>query len=231
MVKKLKEKIIILIPAYNPDKELIKLVKELTENYKIIVINDGSDSKKYFNAIKKDCKILEHSVNKGKGRALKTGFRYIIENYHNAIGVVTIDADGQHDIQDIYKICEVFKQQSDILIFGKRNFDSKEIPFRSRIGNKMISRLIEKKTRKNIGDTQTGLRAIPIKYLKDFERIYGERFEYETNVLLYCIKQKINIHEIAIKSIYKNKNKMSHFRMLRDSMIIYNQLRKKLRGK
>ena len=190
MVRELKKEIVILIPAYNPSEELIKLVRDLKKSYKIIVVNDGSESRRYFEEIKKDCKILEHNRNKGKGRALKTGFRYVIKNYHDVIGVVTVDADGQHEIQDIYKICEVFQKQKDMLILGKRNFNVKGIPLRSRMGNKMISKIIEKKAKRSIEDTQTGLRAIPIKYLKDFEKIDGERFEYETNILLYCIKKK-----------------------------------------
>ena len=226
MVRELKKEIVILIPAYNPSEELIKLVRDLKKSYKIIVVNDGSESRRYFEEIKKDCKILEHNRNKGKGRALKTGFRYVMKNYHDVIGVVTVDADGQHEIQDIYKICEVFQKQKDMLILGKRNFNVKGIPLRSRMGNKMISKIIEKKAKRSIEDTQTGLRAIPIKYLKDFEKIDGERFEYETNILLYCIKKKIDILEITIKTVYKNKNKASHFRILKDSINIYKQVRK-----
>lgn len=98
---------IILIPAYNPDNKLIRLVHELIFlKIPIVVVNDGSD--KYFNYIfeiiksKLRVKVINHEINWGKGAALKTGIKYIMENYKECIGIFT--ADGQHLPKDIIKI-------------------------------------------------------------------------------------------------------------------------------
>ena len=96
---------IVLIPAYMPDEKLIKVIKELIKNdEKILIVNDGSGSgfdDIFDEARKLGCEVLEHDINKGKGRALKTGFRYCIEHNYSA---VTADADGQHLPKDIMNI-------------------------------------------------------------------------------------------------------------------------------
>ena len=74
-------KVVPIIPALNPDDKLIKLVEELKNTFKdIIIVNDGSDSDEIFNKIKKNngCIILTHDVNKGKGEGLKTAFKYYL---------------------------------------------------------------------------------------------------------------------------------------------------------
>ena len=84
----------------------------------------------------------------------------------------------------------------------------------------MFKKILKIKTKTNISDTQTGLRVIPTRFIKEFCEIHGERFEYETNMLIYCTKNKINIQESKIQSIYINKNESSHFRPIIDSSTI-----------
>ena len=97
----------IIIPSLNPDSKLEKVVEGLVEaGYEdIVVVNDGSDTE-HMEPFKrlgklKQCTILTHEVNKGKGRALKTAFSYILENRKNIDGVVTVDGDNQHQVKDI----------------------------------------------------------------------------------------------------------------------------------
>ena len=222
----MKDNILIIIPAYNPGEKLVKLIKALKDSQysKILVINDGSEKNDIFQKIREEVIIVEHKENKGKGQALKTGFNYCINNMKNVNGVITVDADGQHIIEDINKVYDEFQKDASYICLGSRNFEKDNIPFRSRLGNKIISKVLEKKTNISIRDTQTGLRALPIQYMKKLIEIPGERFEYETNMLLYCIKEKINIKEIPIKSIYFNKNKGSNFKVLKDSLQIYNTI-------
>lgn len=224
----MKDDVAIVIPAYNPGERLIDLIDKLEESKytNIIVINDGSKSKEVFEKIKHRAIILEHSTNQGKGNALKTGFNYCTKNMSNSIGVITVDADGQHAIEDINAIYEKLKIKRDSILLGSRNFDEANIPYRSKFGNKIISKILETKTNMKIEDTQTGLRAIPIKYLQKLEEISGERFEYETNMLIYCIKNKMQIEEIPINTIYIDKNKHSHFNVFMDSINIYKAVKK-----
>ncbi|SCY49046.1 Glycosyl transferase family 2 [Lachnospiraceae bacterium XPB1003] len=108
-------RIAIIIPAYEPDKRLISLIDDLVQKEigPIFVVNDGSDMSFdcIFNAIKDKVEnsgglILKHEVNKGKGRALKTAFGYILDNVKNVQAVVTADSDGQHTSECIQHVID-----------------------------------------------------------------------------------------------------------------------------
>lgn len=224
-----KDKIVIIIPAYNPDEELLEIVKELKNaNFnRIVVVNDGSiKGIEYFRKIGKDTIIIEHKQNRGQGTAVKTGIQYCLNNISNIMGVITMDADGQHLVEDVNKICEELKNKRDSIILGSRNFKKKNTPFRSKLGNSLMTKKLKKKTGITINDTQTGLRAIPYCYLKEFENIESNRFDFAIDVILYCIQHNIPIEEYSIQTVYINKNKNSHYRVIKDTLMIYKKIRK-----
>lgn len=224
-----KDKIVIIIPAYNPDEELLEIVKELKNaNFnRIVVVNDGSiKGIEYFRKIGKDTIIIEHKQNRGQGTAVKTGIQYCLNNINNVMGVITMDADGQPLVEDVDKIYEEFKNKKDTVILGSRNFSEKNTPIRSKIGNKLMTKILKKKTGKVIKDTQTGLRTIPYCYLKEFENIESNRFDFAIDVILYCIQHNIPIEEYSIQTVYINKNKNSHYRVIKDTLMIYKKIRK-----
>ena len=208
------KKTIILIPAYNPTKDLITLIYKLKKNkeFDIVVVDDGSnkEGKLILKKIKNEVIFLSHEENRGKGAALKTGFKYVNENIKDIYGVITVDADGQHSYEDILKISRNLIENNKNISLGVREF-SNSIPRKSRYGNNITKFIFKLITGKYISDTQTGLRGIPSMYLNDMISIYGERYEYEINMLLYIIDKKINIDEIKIKTIYINDNKASSF--------------------
>ena len=214
-----------LIPAYEPDDELVKLVKELKENkYKIVVVNDGSDKEynKVFNSIDKDAKIISYDINQGKGHALKTGLEYIQKTYPESI-IVTMDADGQHTVKDAIKLCEYVKDHPKYVALGSR-FRSKKTPLRSKIGNTITMIVFTLLTGSKIYDTQTGLRAFSSIHLPYLLSIEGNRYEYEMNVLLNLNRNRIKCKEIPIEVIYIDNNKASHFKTIRDSYLIYKEI-------
>lgn len=216
---------IALIPAYNPDDKLIKLINDIKkESFDIVVIDDGSNksSSEIFKKIDSDCHILHHKVNKGKGEGIKTGLRYIKENYKEYI-VVTMDCDGQHLIEDAIKLCKYNENHLNTLCLGSRRFDN-HVPLRSKIGNTITRRVFAFTTGTKIYDTQTGLRSFSHKLVDTMLEINGERFEYEINVLLEASKRKIPIKEIEIKTIYINNNSSSHFNTITDSFKVYKKI-------
>lgn len=213
----------IIIPAYNPDYHLINLVKKL-KKYNIIIVDDGSKSKEIFKSLN-NITILKHEVNKGKGQAMKTAMEYVYKNTKEE-GIIFVDADGQHKPKDIEKIINIFNRNKDSIILGIRQFD-KEVPFKSRMGNKITKYLFRLFTGKNIQDTQTGLRALNTKYIPFLLKIEGNRYEYEMNMLLEIVSNKINIIEVPIETVYEDKkNSTSHFKVIKDSFLIYKKFLK-----
>ncbi len=224
------KKNVVLIPALNPPKELYNYAKELVSNNNIdlIVINDGSkkEYKRLFNRVAKlpNTVVLTHEVNRGKGRGLKTGFEYFVKNYKKSkvFGIVTADSDGQHLVKDILKVSkELGKIKGEGLILGTRNFNLDHVPFKSRNGNKITTTVFRLLYGKKINDTQTGLRGITYDFAKECIEIKGERFEYEINMLIKAVKEKIDIKEVEIETVYFNNNSETHFNPVKDSIKIY----------
>ena len=215
-------KIVPIVPALNPDEKLIKLVDELKKEYKdIIIVNDGSKTDDIFKKLK-GCIILTHDVNKGKGEALKTAYTYYLDKLSKKyLGVVCLDADGQHLVSDTVKMSELVEKE-DKFVLGTRLFNTKETPFRNKLGNRITSRVFKWIYKVYIKDTQTGLRAIPNRLIKPLMEVDGSRFEYELNVLIKLVKMKEKIVEYDIKTVYlKDSNKGSHFNVFKDSYKIY----------
>lgn len=217
----------IIIPSLNPDSKLEAVVSALVEDgYEdIVVVNDGSDEAHLepFMRLEKleQCTVLTHEVNKGKGRALKTAFSYILENRKDIAGVITVDGDNQHKVPDIRACEKMMLEKEDTVVLGCRDFSGKDVPFRSRFGNKFTSFTFKAACGVNISDTQTGLRAIPYQYLGTMIEIEGERFEYETNMLLSLGKYNIPYAEQKIETVYIEENQTSHFNPIVDSIKIY----------
>ncbi|MBQ6814148.1 MAG: bifunctional glycosyltransferase family 2/GtrA family protein [Lachnospiraceae bacterium] len=220
-------KITIIIPSLNPDEKLVQVVDGLVDRgfEDIVIVDDGSDEihKEPFSTVEKYSQVhlLHHDVNKGKGRALKTAFQYCIQNRPNIDGVVTVDGDNQHMVADIYKCSERMVENTTKMILGVRDFSGENVPFKSRFGNNLTKSVFKVACGLKISDTQTGLRAIPRRYLSKMIDIKGERFEYETNMLLECKKQGIGICEEPIDTVYIEENASTHFNPLWDSLKIY----------
>ena len=218
-----------IIPAYEPDNKLIELVNDLlkSEIGNIIVIDDGSSEncKNIFDSIDNRAIILKHNKNLGKGAAIKTALRYIIDNNLETESVVTLDADGQHRPDDAKRLLKSSNENRGALILGVRNFTG-DIPKRSMFGNTVTKYMFRLCSGKWVSDTQTGLRAFSRNMIPTMAEIEGERYEYEMNVLLLCAKDdNVDIIEVPIATIYHDsKNSCSHFRTIRDSIRIYGHL-------
>ncbi|WP_061280706.1 bifunctional glycosyltransferase family 2/GtrA family protein [Leptospira interrogans] len=226
MRKKSSFSIPIIIPAYNPDERLVQLVDELIQQgiVNIVVINDGSREScaSVFKKLTKfkQCHLLHHATNLGKGRALKSAINYCMLTFPQMFGVVTADADGQHKVSDIIKVVQSLLKHPDQLILGSRKFD-KDVPFRSLLGNKITSIVFAFLIGRRLIDTQTGLRGIPTKFLSTCLRLSGERYEYEMNMLISTKEHRLRIFEEPIETLYLENNKSSHFNPLIDSARIY----------
>ncbi len=219
---------VILIPSLEPDGRLPAYVHRLMDKgfTQAVIVNDGS-SEKYqpiFDELAAipGVTVLRHEVNRGKGCALKTGYAHIRDHMPEASGVITADADGQHTVEDCWKLAEALTEATDCLYLGSRDFDLPDIPPKSRFGNKTTSAVFKLLYGIWLPDTQTGLRAFRREELQFMIDVPGERFEYEMQVLIACARAKIDIKPITIQTVYENgENEGTHFHPIRDSYRIY----------
>ncbi len=222
------QNVTIVIPSYKPDEKLISTVRGILEAgfTDLIVVDDGGGEKyaEYFRRVEElGCTVLIHEVNRGKGAALKTAFRYYAENRPNSVGLVTADADGQHLPKDIMAVADKLSETHSVVI-GARDFTEPHVPPRSKFGNNVTCGVFKIFFGMKIGDTQTGLRGIPTEYVGVLAQADGDRYEYETH-MLFLIKQKeIPFTEVKISTVYIDENSSSHFRVIRDSIRIYDRL-------
>ncbi|MBQ9928635.1 MAG: glycosyltransferase [Lachnospiraceae bacterium] len=217
----------LVIPSYEPDEKLLRLLADLgTAGFRnIIIVDDGSGEnyRDIFEQAQKRYKItlLRHDVNQGKGRALKTAFSYILENCPGEVGCITADSDGQHTPACILSCAEALMENPSCLIMGCRCFDQENVPARSEFGNKCTRLTMKYMAGVSVTDTQTGLRGIPSAFMRELLFVKGEKFEFETNMLLETKSQGIPIVEVPIQTIYIEENKSSHFNPIKDSVRIY----------
>ena len=217
------EQLAIILPSLDPDYKFDKVVEGLVQAgfRHVVIVDDGSDEQHQIHFEKAAqhpcCRVLHHGVNKGKGRALKTAFRYVLDELPEAAGVITIDGDGQHLLEDIRACGDRMLEHPDQVVLGCRDFSLPGVPPRSVAGNKTTSRFFRLLFGIHLSDTQTGLRAIPAKYLKTFCEIEGERFEYETNMLLYMKRLGIGFLEQSIATVYDPDDYSSHYNAVKDS--------------
>ena len=222
-------KTIILIPAYKPEESFADFSQRLVERgHRVVAVNDGSGPEfddVFERVAAMGVTVLRHDVNKGKGRALKTGFEYITEHEPDKGLVVTADCDGQHTIPDIERIIATEEEHPDAFVIGGRFRDkSVKVPLRSRLGNGITRILFRVATGIKIHDTQTGLRGIPASLFGEMLKIKGERYEYEMNMLLYLRDWRNEYIEVPIETVYINENAGSHYSPFKDSLRILAQI-------
>ena len=217
----------VLIPTLDPGVSLCGIVDELHARgiAEIIVVDDGSspESEEVFDELKKKpfCLLVRHDVNRGKGAALRTAFMKYLCEHPGGIGCVTCDDDGQHDVGDIINIAEKFRETPDALLLGQRDFSGRDVPWKSRFGNVLTRMVFRLLGGIRLGDTQTGLRAIPAEVMEASLNIRGNRFEFETEMLLRAWDDGVEFREIPIRTVYLNNNAGTRFHPVRDAVRIY----------
>ncbi len=216
----------ILIPAFQPGPQLTALVEHLVEKAVplIVIVDDGSGPE--YLGVFEACsglapvRILRHPANLGKGAALKTGIRYVLESVPGRTGVVTADADGQHDPDDIIAVARALAGNPKCLVLGSRQF-GRHVPIRSRVGNLCTRALVRVILGQRVQDSQTGLRGLPVQLLPYLRDLPSNGYEFELDMLIAAKHLGITVVEQPIQTIYELANPSSHFDPLRDSMKIY----------
>ena len=218
---------VILIPSLEPDERLPAYIRELEASGfgRIVVVDDGSGEtyRPVFREVSDIPRttVLRHDINRGKGVALKTGYRFIMELDDSFTTVITADSDGQHTVRDCVRLALKMAEDHSALYLGSRDFNLPDIPPKSRSGNRITSIVFRLLYGKWLTDTQTGLRAFSREKLAFMEAVEGERYEYEMKVLIACSRAGIPMIPVTIETIYENGNEGTHFHPIRDSWRIY----------
>jgi len=222
-------RVAVLIPAYRPGLVLVDTVKLLATGGfdAIVVVDDGSGAgyAPIFAEISRipNVDVVSHAINMGKGSALKAGINFVLYAYPEISGIVTADADGQHDPADVQKVSARFQANPDSLVLGVRDFLGR-VPLRSRLGNRITRRIVRAVIGHNLSDSQTGLRAIPRMLLPRLLKMRSAGYEFELEMLIAAKHLGLQVVEQPIRTIYEPGNPSSHFQPFRDSMRIYNVL-------
>lgn len=202
-----------LIPAFNEEKRIAEVVRGVREHIAdVIVVDDGSVDATAERAAGSGAVVIRHGSNKGKGMALRTGFRHVLSKRYSA--VITLDGDGQHAPEEIAAFLSAFDADAGDIIIGSRLWDRAAIPRYRYIPNQIGIFCISKAAGCRIADTQSGFRLYRREVL---ERIAlgTTGFETETEALIRAGKAGFRIHSVPVSAIYHRDYK-TNFRPVRD---------------
>jgi len=208
------KKICVLIPTYNNEKTLKRVIDgvlDYTEN--IIVINDGSTDSTLQILEKYSITVINLSENKGKGNALKLGFREAKDSGYNY--AITIDSDGQHYPDDIPVFVEnLLQENEDVLLIGNRNMSQDGIPKKSSFGNRFSNFWFWFETGIKLEDTQSGYRLYPLHKIP--KKYFTPKFEFEIEIIVRTAWRHVPVKNVPIKVLYDPAERVSHFRPFKD---------------
>ncbi|MBI2257953.1 MAG: DUF2062 domain-containing protein [Flavobacteriia bacterium] len=213
-----KLKVLFLIPTYNNQKTLKKVLEEVlfyAKGSEVVVVNDGStdQSKEILFSFGTTITLLENEKNSGKGVALRNGITYAIKR--GADYVISIDSDGQHFPSDIPLFLEEIVKNMGSMIMGSRNMKQEGVPGKSSFGNRFSNFWFYIETGISLPDTQTGFRAYPVQAMKKM-RFFTKKFEFEIEIIVRLAWKKVPFKAIPIKVLYDEKERVSHFRPFKD---------------
>jgi len=194
-------KIFIVIPAYNEEKVIGKVISDIKkEGYRnIIVVDDGSVDKSSEVAKKEGATVLRHVLNRGKGASTKTGLEYA--KLKNADTVVTFDGDGQHNPKDIKKMIKKIIDGYEVVL-GSRFLNKKnKMPLFNRMANFFANILVFLVYEFWTSDSQSGFRAYSKKALS-LINISSDRYEFDSEVIREIVRHKLKVTEVPIDVFY-----------------------------
>lgn len=208
--QQISENVIAIIPAFNEEDNIVNIINSVKKFVNtVIVIDDGSIDNTYHRAVPTGAKVIRNLQNRGKGFALKRGFQECIR--YNPDIVVTIDADGQHNPEEIPQVIKPIKDGIADMVIGSRynTVSIKEIPIIRGVGLSIINILNQLLTRIKVKDTQSGFRAYNktiLNIISDYESVgYGAEMEQ----LAQAEQNGLNIMEVPVTIRYKGLNRTS----------------------
>jgi glycosyltransferase involved in cell wall biosynthesis len=213
------KKVLILIPAYNEEERIGKVIKQAGKHLPVLVVDDGSVDQTSRLAEELGAIVLTQQPNQGKGAALMRGFAFAVEQGYDA--VITLDADGQHDPDEIPLFLESFLSGGDLVI-GKRDF--RKMPFPRNISNTVGTWSFSSALGRECPDNQSGYRLHSRRLIEAALDSSETNFEFEVEIIVRCILKGYQLAWVPIKTIYAGEN--SHVKPLKHIWHFYRIVRK-----
>ena len=204
------------MPTYNNAGSLENVLNRILEfTTAVIVVNDGStDNTKNILNIFENITVISLPKNRGKGKALREGFKEAIrQGYRYAI---TIDSDGQHYPEDLPVFVDHLEQAKNAIIIGSRNMSQENIPGKSSFGNRFSNFWFHVTTGISLKDTQSGFRLYPLAIFKELH-FRSTKYEFEVEVIVRAAWAGYDVVNVPVRVYYPGGEKrISHFRPFTD---------------
>ena len=194
--------ILALIPAYNEEARITKVIEGALEHLPVLVVDDGSTDATAATATNAEATVVTLNPNQGKGAALQAGFRWAIDRGYEA--VITLDADGQHDPAEIPKFLTAYQVERADLIIGKRDFS--QMPPVRRLANWLGGMVFSWALGQRVPDNQSGYRLIGRQLIGAMLASQEQGFEYEVEMITTCVKRGYSLDWVPIRTIYAGES-------------------------
>jgi glycosyltransferase involved in cell wall biosynthesis len=210
----------VVIPSYNNDRYIEKVLLDVYEYCNdVIVVNDGcTDRTPEILAKYKTLHVITLPENKGKGEALRSGFKYALNKDFNY--ALTLDSDGQHFAKDIPAMLSLLETEPDALVIGSRQSGTENVPRKNSFANRISNFWFKIETGVKLSDTQSGFRLYPITALEGI-RTFSGRYEFELEIIVKASWKGIKIKNVQIDVYYPpGDERITHFRPFIDFLRI-----------
>ena len=191
-------KILVVIPAYNEAGSIASVVAGALAHFPVLVVDDGSADGTAPAALAAGAFLVRQERNQGKGAALRTGFRWALDQGYDA--VLTLDADGQHDPAEIPGFLAAYSQRAVDLVIGARDFS--QMPFVRRLSNNIGRWSFSWAMRRPIQDNQSGYRLLSRRMLEAVLDSGQQGFEFEVEMITVCVQRGFVLAWVPIRTIY-----------------------------
>ncbi|HEX7817246.1 glycosyltransferase family 2 protein [Dyella sp.] len=209
----------VIIPCLNEEVAIGRVLQSVIGlRVPVIVVDDGSDDGTLDIVRRFPVTLLRHETRRGKGEALRTGFREALRQNFDA--VITMDGDGQHLASDIPRIVQAAKRYPGHIVIGARMLDRHQQPKGRRFANAFADWGISWACAQPVADTQSGQRWYPREVL-DLADLPAQNFVFEAAVLIAASRERhVGVVSVPIASRYEGEFRLSHFSPVRDVMRI-----------